>query len=134
MTSGGPQFDGERDTKGPPDFNNNNKADEPMDEDDEGDEDDSSQKRRDSKAAKVKSETSTNSIVPIRPGPPSNDVSASPEVRSHPSSAPPCCPHMLTARVAYHRSSGQISACPRRRARHRRQCPCRVREIGRAHV
>ena len=62
-----------------------------MDEDDEGDEDDGSQKRRDSKSGgpKVKSETSSNSIVPIRPGPPSNDVSASPEV-SQPVESFPC--------------------------------------------
>ena len=53
-----------------------------MDEDDDGDDDDGgSQKRRDSKSTKVKSEASSNSIVPIRPGPPSHDPSGSPEVR-----------------------------------------------------
>ncbi len=73
------QFDGERDTKGPSDFNSNNKADEAADEDDDADDDDSSQKRRDSnKGVKVKPEVSNSSIVPIRPG----DVSASPEVSS----------------------------------------------------
>ncbi|OJT13659.1 hypothetical protein TRAPUB_9758 [Trametes pubescens] len=74
-------FDGERDTKGPADFNNNNnnKADDAADDDDEGDDDDTSQKRRDgSKSAKVKVEPP--SIIPIRPGPPSNDNSTSPEL------------------------------------------------------
>ncbi|KAL1938245.1 hypothetical protein VTO73DRAFT_11889 [Trametes versicolor] len=77
------RFDGERDTKGPADFNNNNnsKVDDAADDDDEGDDDDSSQKRRDgSKSAKVKVEISAPSIVPIRPGPPSNDNSTSPEL------------------------------------------------------
>ncbi|PIL24856.1 transcription factor [Ganoderma sinense ZZ0214-1] len=75
------QFDGERDTKGPPDFNNTGgKATEEADDDDEGDDDESSQKRRDSSSSKappkVKSENNSSSIVPIRPGPPSaNDVS-----------------------------------------------------------
>nr|VWP02232.1 Extracellular lipase (EC [Ganoderma boninense] len=77
------QFDGERDTKGPPDFNTaGGKATEEADDDDEGDDDESSQKRRDSSSSKVppkvKSENNSNSIVPIRPGPPSaNDVSTS---------------------------------------------------------
>ncbi|KAI0642059.1 hypothetical protein C8Q79DRAFT_1003451 [Trametes meyenii] len=77
------RFDGERDTKGPPDFSNNsnNKADDAGDDDDDGDDDDSSHKRRDgSKSTKVKVEGSTPSIIPIRPGPPSNDTSTSPEL------------------------------------------------------
>lgn len=82
------QFDGERDTKGPPDFNNTSKADEAADEDDEVDDDDSTSKRRDSKSVKVKSENSPNSIVPIRPGPAStHDASTSQDVsndRIHP--------------------------------------------------
>ncbi|KAM5530137.1 hypothetical protein V8D89_011863 [Ganoderma adspersum] len=75
------QFDGERDTKGPSDFNNTaGKATEEADDDDEGDDDESSQKRRDSSSSKVppkvKSESNSSSIVPIRPGPPSaNDIS-----------------------------------------------------------
>ncbi|RPD64051.1 hypothetical protein L226DRAFT_559395 [Lentinus tigrinus ALCF2SS1-7] len=76
------RFDGERDTKGPSDFNNTSKADEAADDDDDADEDDSSTKRRDStKSVKVKAENSTNSIVPIRPGPTSspNDASTSPD-------------------------------------------------------
>ncbi|KAI0741316.1 hypothetical protein C8Q80DRAFT_1193622 [Daedaleopsis nitida] len=73
------RFDGERDTKGPPDFNNTKRVDEAVDDDeDDIDDDDPSQKRRDStKGVKVKSEASNNSIVPIRPGP---DVSTSPEL------------------------------------------------------
>ncbi|KAH9940801.1 uncharacterized protein BXZ73DRAFT_88516 [Epithele typhae] len=75
------RFDGERDTKGPPDFNNNSKAtEEAMDEDEDGDDDEGSQsQKRGGKITKVKTEGPSNSIVPIRPGPPSNDVSASPE-------------------------------------------------------
>ncbi|KAI0766110.1 hypothetical protein BD413DRAFT_636420 [Trametes elegans] len=75
------RFDGERDTKGPADFSNNNnsKAEDPADDDDEGEDDDSSQKRRDGgKTTKVKAESSTPSIVPIRPGP--ADVSISPDL------------------------------------------------------
>ena len=84
MQSG--QFDGERDTKGPPDFNNTGgKATEEADDDDEGDDDESSQKRRDSSSSKVppkvKSENNSSSIVPIRPGPPSaNDISTGVDV------------------------------------------------------
>ncbi|KAI0358156.1 hypothetical protein OH77DRAFT_1387000, partial [Trametes cingulata] len=80
------RFDGERDTKGPADFSNNsnNKADDAADDDDEGDDDDGSQKRRDSKSTKVKVEGSAPSIVPIRPGPPSTDVSTSPELDYRP--------------------------------------------------
>ncbi len=76
------QFDGERDTKGPSDFNNSSKADEGADDDDEAEEDDSTSKRRDSRAVKVKTENSSNSIVPIRPGPAanSNDASSSQDV------------------------------------------------------
>ncbi|KAI1796795.1 hypothetical protein LXA43DRAFT_937134 [Ganoderma leucocontextum] len=76
------RFDGERDTKGPSDFNNSGgKAAEEADDDDEGDDEEGSQKRRDSSSKappKVKSENTSSSIVPIRPGPPSsNDVSTS---------------------------------------------------------
>ncbi|EJF64372.1 SRF-like protein [Dichomitus squalens LYAD-421 SS1] len=79
------RFDGERDTKGPADFNSNNKVAEEADEDEDADDDEASQKRRDSTSSKApskgKSENGSNSIVPIRPGPPSShDVSASPEV------------------------------------------------------
>ncbi|KAI0364693.1 hypothetical protein BV20DRAFT_1029230 [Pilatotrama ljubarskyi] len=76
------RFEGERDTKGPADFSNNsnNKAEDAGDDDDEGDDDDSSQKRRDSSKSKVKVEGSAPSIVPIRPGPPSTDISTSPEL------------------------------------------------------
>ncbi len=80
------QFDGERDTKGPSDFNNTaGKAIEEAEDDDEGDDEESSQKRRDSSSSKappkVKSENNSSNIVPIRPGPPSaNDVSTSSDV------------------------------------------------------
>ncbi|KAI0630498.1 hypothetical protein C8Q77DRAFT_207907 [Trametes polyzona] len=76
------RFDGERDTKGPADFSNNNNkaAEDAADDDDEGDDDDGSQKRRDSKSTKVKVEGSAPSIVPIRPGPPSTDISTSPDL------------------------------------------------------
>ncbi|KAI8996451.1 hypothetical protein BD414DRAFT_575783 [Trametes punicea] len=77
------RFDGERDTKGPADFSNNSNkhADDAADDDDDGDDDDASQKRRDgNKSAKVKVEGTNASIVPIRPGPPSNDVCTSPDL------------------------------------------------------
>ena len=80
------QFDGERDTKGPPDFNNSgSKATEEADDDDEADDEESTQKRRDSSSSKappkVKSESNSNSIIPIRPGPPStSDISTGPDV------------------------------------------------------
>ncbi|KAH9893136.1 hypothetical protein C8Q73DRAFT_519319 [Cubamyces lactineus] len=77
------RFDGERDTKGPADFSNNNnkQVDDAADDDDDGDDDDSAQKRRDgNKPTKVKAEGTTPNIVPIRPGPPSTDVSTSPEL------------------------------------------------------
>ncbi|RDX50851.1 hypothetical protein OH76DRAFT_1481923 [Lentinus brumalis] len=80
------RFDGERDTKGPSDFNNSSKADEGADDDDEAEEDDSTSKRRDSRAVKVKTENSSNSIVPIRPGPAanSNDASSSQDLDYRP--------------------------------------------------
>ncbi|KAI9062789.1 hypothetical protein FKP32DRAFT_1573931 [Trametes sanguinea] len=77
------RFDGERDTKGPADFSNNNtkQAENADDDDDDADDDDGSQKRRDgNKPGKVKVEGNSASIVPIRPGPPSNDASTSPEL------------------------------------------------------